>query len=52
MLTVLGHLPDARDPGRPQQLAQLAELLRLAVGHDRDQVRALAGAPARTLTVD
>ncbi len=51
MVAALDQLPDDGDAGRAQQLAQLGELLLVAVRHDRDQVGALAGAAARPLPV-
>ncbi len=47
----LDQLADAGDAGCLQQLAQLGELLVAAVGHDRDQERALASATRAGLPV-
>ena len=51
VLAALDQLADAGHAGGAQQLAQLGELLVVAVGHRGDHVGALAGAALRPLAV-
>ena len=50
LLAALDQLADAGDARGAQQLAQLGELVLVAVGQRRDQVRALARAALRPLS--
>jgi hypothetical protein len=51
MLATLDHLADIGDAGRTEQLAQLGELPRLAVGQRGDHVGTLTRPSARALSV-